>query len=684
MRVSAGTEVGVGFAFGTQAPAPLDMVSMPLVPGDEFHTYRLTYDASNLPLGVPRIQLEPTDAPDATFAIESIRLISRREHLATIATGPGWHGLGGINRETIVSRSPQRVRFEVDLASQPWLDLAVGTIEDGSATFTVEIGSTTLLRRTVTLPQQWEDVRLDLNEFAGQQVTLSLGLEADQPGRLGFWGAPVVRHSGVLPERSETSSARAALPDAGTAVPQGVILILADTLRRDHLDAYGYERPTAPVLARLASEGALFSDNISQAPWTKPSVPSILSSLYPSTHGVVGYSDLLPSSVVTLAEAYRDAGYATFHTSSNSWAGTPSRLQQGVEVLHEDRSLYLDDAFPSKTARAIVTRFLDWLDRHDDVPFFAFLHFFDPHLPYEPYSPYDTMWAPPSSRAEHEARWQRLEEAGVGQLYVSDDNQTPAIALLQKAEVDPEAFLAHQLAWYDGSIRAMDVEIGRLLEGLESHGLGDKTLLAFISDHGEEILDHGYIGHGGTSFGEVLNVPLLLWWPGVLPAGTVIEETVESIDLMPTLLDLSGLATVEGMQGQSLLPLLARPDAPSSIGWVRRGAFGEKHPGGPSVVYLSTLVLDGWKLIQNPKPLNPGAHRRHHGRPEYELYAHDADPLDQRNVASEHPEVVERLAEELNRRRQFATASRIPPDDVPMESFSSEALRRLRALGYLR
>ena len=134
----------------------------------------------------------------------------------------------------------------------------------------------------------------------------------------------------------------------------------------------------------------------------------------------------------------------------------------------------------------------------------------------------------------------------------------------------------------------MDVEIGRLLEGLEARGLADKTLVAFVSDHGEEFLDHGYLGHGHTVYGELLSVPLLLWWPGVGPAGLRIEETVESIDLMPTLLDLSGLATVEGIQGQSLVPFLARPDAPSIFGWVKRGAFSEKLPSQDSSCWISS------------------------------------------------------------------------------------------------
>ncbi len=668
MRVSEGSQAGVWFEFGSEPPDRMRsvhdvfaMVSVPLEPGDEFQTYRLTNDAQTYPLrsstarpSVRHIQVEPTDANGAEFAIESIRLITRREHLRSIVSGPAWHGLGYINRETIVSRSPERIRFEVNLGPYPWLDLAVGTIEDGPVTFTVAVetapNDTTVLRRT---------------------VTLRLGLDADQPGRLGFWGSPVVRHGGTLPKRAETSPARAALPDTGASAPQGVILILPDTLRRDRLDAYGHHRPTAPVLTRLASEGVLFSDAISQAPWTKPSIPSILSSLYPSTHGVVEYSDLLPSSVVTLAEVYRDAGYATFHTDANGWAGTPSRLQQGVEVLHEGTSSCC-------AARGFVTRFLDWLELHDDVPFFAFLHFFDPHLPYKPYPPYDEMWAAPAARAEQEARWRKLEAAGLHMPYIQIEERSdrvPALALLEKAGVDPEAFIAHEFAWYDGSIRAMDVEIGRLLEGLKAHGLGDKTLVAVVSDHGEEFLDHGRLGHAHTAYGELLNVPLLLWWPGVVPPGLRIDETVESIHLMPTLIELSGIRAAEGIQGQSLVPLLARPEEPSSLGWLARGAFSEKTVGGRAREYASSLVLDDWKLIRNAESLNKES--------EYELYDHGTDPLDLRDVASEHPNVIERLAYELTLRREQATAPRISPDDVPLESLSSEQIRRLRSLGYI-
>lgn len=692
IRVSKGSLLWAWFEREPQPPDrtredyDVDAMVLPLEAGPDMRSYRFTNNAFAFSLGgrfgVRHLQLEPTEAAGAEFAIESVRLVGRREHLRSIATGPGWHQLGQIHRETIVARSPQRVDFEVSLGASPWLDLALGTPDEGGMTFRVAAddgsGRNSVLQRTISQPGEWQEVRVALDDFAGQDITLSLELAADAHGRLGFWGSPVVRHGGFLPAPAEVSVARAALSDGGASQPRGVILIVADTLRRDHLDAYGYERATAPVLARMAEQGALFADAIAQAPWTKPSMPSILSSLYPGTHGVTQYRDLLPRAATTLAEVYRDAGFATWHTASHAWAGTPSGLEQGVEVLHEGPSLTRDPAHPSKTARVYVTRFLEWLERHDDVPFFAFLHFFDPHLPREPYAPYDTMWTSPVANAELAERARRLAAAGVRLPYLqSEDPDDPAVDLLRRAGVDPEAWAAHERAWYDGSIRAMDAEIGRLLEGLEQRGLARSTLVAFLSDHGEEMLEHGFVGHGQTAYGELLNVPLLLWWPGVVPPRALIEETVETIDLMPTLLDLSGLAAVATAQGQSLVPFLAHHAAPSHLGWKSRGAFSEKTRGMRAPDYAAhALVLDGWKLIHHEWSAP--------GRPEYELFDHRTDPLDQHDVAGEHPEVVERLAATLARRLEQVLTARIRPDVAPAESLSAEQVRRLRALGYLR
>ena len=706
MQVSAGTRVGVTFngarqlneerVLRTLRNATEPPLFAELEPGDEVHTYRLENPGRSFTVGgIRNILVEPTDATDATFSIESVRLIMRREHLRTIASGPGWQGLGEIYRETLVSRAPERMTLDLTLPARPWLELAVGTVEDHPVTFTVAIDSgsddTPLWRRTVTLPRRWETQRIDLAEYAGQQVTLALSLEGDEDGLVGFWGTPVIRNSGarVPPADDATTEARAALADGGATSPQGVIVFLGDTLRRDHLDAWGHSRKTAPTLTRLAANGVRFADAVSPATWTKVAVPSLLSSVYPASHGIVGMADRLSSSATTMAEAFRGAGYATFATSSVSFTGKLSNVHQGVEVLHERASIDNDSLGHSsaKTARTYVDRFLTWLDDHHDVPFFAFIHVFDPHDPFEPYPPYDLRWASPTGKEEHEASLEQVEESLGDDRRVADGNRFgperfPNRQELVAAGVDPDVYAAHQLDWYDGSIRGMDAEIARLMEGLEQRGVARDTLLAFVSDHGEEFLDHGWGWHGNTVYGEAINVPLLMHWPGVLPAGMVVDHTVESLSLMPTLLELSGIPVPQTAQGQSLLPLVVSPDDPASLGWVERAAFSERkriasrRERADYDVDQYSVVLDGWKLVRNVDPPE--------GMPELELYHHAEDPLNHTEVAAGHPDIVERLTAELAGRLRYAEARRLPTDEDTADGLSPAELQRLRSLGYIR
>ena len=706
MQVSAGTAVGVTFNGGRRLNeervlrsirnAPEPPLHAELEPGDEFHEYRLENPGRSFSVGGLRnILLQPTDAADATFAIESVRLIMRKEHLRSIASGPGWQGLDEIYRETIVSRAPERVALDLTLPTNPWLELAVGTVEDHPVTFNVAIdagaGDTPLWRRTVTLPRRWETQRIELAEYAGQQVTLALSLEGDEDGLIGFWGTPVVRSSGarVPPVEDARSEARAALADGGSTTPQGVIVFLGDTLRRDHLDAWGHGRKTAPTLTALAAEGVRFADAISPATWTKVAVPSLLSSGYPASHGIVGMADRLSSSATTMAEAFRGAGYATFATSSVSFTGKLSNVHQGVEVLHERASIDNGSLGHSsaKTARTYVDRFLTWLDDHHDVPFFAFIHVFDPHDPFEPYPPYDLMWASPTGKEEHEARLEQVGESLGDDRRVGDGNRFgperfPNREELEAAGVDPDVYAAHQLDWYDGSIRGMDAEIARLMEGLEQRGVAGDTLLAFVSDHGEEFLDHGWGWHGNTVYGEAINVPLMLRWPGVLPAGMVVDATVESLSLMTTLLELSGIPVPETAQGQSLLPMVVSPNDPTALGWVERPAFSERkriasrRERADYDVDQYSVVLDGWKLVRNVDPPE--------GMPEFELYDHADDPLDHNDVTADHPDVVERLTAELVGRLRYVEARKLPTDENVSEGLSPAELRRLRSLGYIR
>ena len=686
MRVSSGAEVGIQLNGAQErdddwvesrieqlTDQPRRQLRAELTPGDDFLTYTLREAGPTIPISAARNI--PSNEEGAEFEIESVRIIPLKEHLSSIPSGPGWHGLSEIYRETIVSRAPERIVVDLDLPARPWLDLAYGTIEDGPVTFEVTVTAagtaTSLLKRTVTTPDRWSTSRLELSEYAGQSVTLSLGLDADEPGTLGYWGSPVVHNSGVMPANDDVTEDRSALLDGGSERPRAIILFISDTMRRDHMEAYGYERSTSPTLTKLADEGVRFADNISQASWTKVSVPSILTSLYPSTHGIIDMPDRLASSVTTISEALREAGYATWQTSSVIFSGKLSNLHQGVDVFHERASIGELDHSTSKTARTYVDRFLEWAGDHSDVPFFAFIHAFDPHSPFEPYAPYDALWSTTDGAAEHE----RGNELWEGRM-----NDLPTQVQMDSTDVDQELYVQHEKDWYDGSIRAMDVEVARLMEGLEQLGIADETLFVFISDHGEEFLEHGYHFHGTNAYGEMMNVPLIMHWPGVLPAGTVVEQTTESVDMMPTLLELAGITPPEAAQGQSLLPLIVDPDGVSDFGAVRRAAFSERIVAGiieelglPHDSY--SIVLDGWKLVQNENQAEDW--------PEFELYDHVKDPLNLEDVAGDHPDIVANLATELSTWREYAVSLRPPPDTEAIESLSAEEIARLRSLGYI-
>ena len=648
-----------------------------LKPGDDVATYTFTeahatFSKMEAIGGVRHLALTFFEADGADFALESLRIIPRTEHLAEVPAGIGWHGLGGIFRETLVARAPERLSWRQKLGERPWLDLAVGTPDNHPITFRMEASSPGLeplvRQRTVTEGNRWETLRLDLDDLAGREVELTLSLDSDEDGHIGFWGAPAIRHRGARPAVAEPVPARAAL--GGSEMPRGVILIVADTLRRDHLDAWGYDRPTAPNLTALAATGTRFADNISQGSWTKIAVPSLLTSLYASSHGIYDIPHKIPSSVTTLSEAFRGAGYATFHTSSVTFSGKNSNLHQGVEVLHERESIDDLGEYRSKTSRTYIDRLLPWLEDHAEQPFFVFLHVFDPHSPFRPLHPHDQRWLDSDAIARHEGNLEEVKEI------VEYFHHLPSEEHLAEAGIDSEIFLEAEKAWYDGSIRAMDYEVARLLERLEDLRLRDDTLIAFVSDHGEEFLEHGNHWHGHSAYGELVNVPMFVSWPGVVPEGLVVERTTQSIDLMPTLLELARVPVPEEAQGTSLLPLLASPGDPGAMGWDRRAVFTErKNPpfeeteGTPDAY---AVIADGWKLIWNEVVRDD--------RPELELFDHVNDPLNLVNLANKHPDVVADLRLELDRWREMTAAEKVETED---KELSDEELEQLRALGYV-
>lgn len=672
VRASAGANLSVMFRSTEEVDLAWEVdnafiipwsLSSPIVAG-EMRTYSLRPTGS-IPMASRHVLVRPTDAAGASFEIEWVRVVSRREHLAGIRAGMGWHGLGEVYRESLVSRAPDALSFDVTLPARPRLRLAVGTLEPGRVAFEVAVrqgggAAEVVARRSVTTAHRWEPLGIDLERFAGRSVTLSLGLSAESDGALGFWGSPVI-HEAV-----------AATAQADEA-PQGVIFIWADTLRRDRLPFYGHARPNAPFLTRLAAEGTVFEDSVAQASWTKASGPSMMTGLYPTSTGVQSFNDVLPSSAHTLAEAYRQAGRATLAYASIPFVGKFSNMHQGFEELHEPGSLDRGGgALRLKTARLAVDRLLPWLDEHRDERFYVLLHVADPHSPFKPEPPYHALFADPAWHAQHERDMEKVKP------FIRNPNMRPRAMPrreeLEAAGIDPKVWIAREQDWYDGSIRAMDAEIERVFEKLRELGLDRRTLVVFTSDHGEEFLEHGRTFHQQSVYGELANVPLLLWWPGRVPAGKRIPDMVQSIDIMPTLLELSGAPAPDGMQGASLVPFLRGERA---AGWPRPAvteASGRVSPTDEEPDESFAIALDGWKLVHHPRRPAPRA---------YELFDRAKDPLDQADVAGQHPEIVARLTKELQAWRKRAESMKVKPDSQLAGTLSAEELERLRALGYV-
>ncbi len=319
----------------------------------------------------------------------------------------------------------------------------------------------------------------------------------------------------------------------GEKEPPNVILIGVDTLRPDHLSCYGYGRRTSPNIDRLAADGVLFEKVVSQCPWTLPSFASVFTSLYPTQHGAGAVRSKMKSSFPTLASILADAGYTTGAIIS---AG-PLSAENGVARGFRDYDC--DPKTWPRVAPEVTDLALRWIDDNRTAPFFLFLHFWDPHEPYIPPQPYDTLFYSGRGNETGEALAHRFLE---GERF--------------REGSFPEEDLKRIIALYDGEIAYTDKAIGDLLSGLADRGIAGNTMIVLHGDHGEEFLEHGRFGHGATVFNEVLMVPLVFSYRRALRVGARIDRQVRLIDIMPTILDVLGIAGEYGFEGVSLAPLL--------------------------------------------------------------------------------------------------------------------------------
>jgi len=422
---------------------------------------------------------------------------------------------------------------------------------------------------------------------------------------------------------------RAAETDRAEARPN-LLLISVDTLRADHLQGYGYGRPTSPAVDRFLAEAVTFTDAHSTSSWTLPALASLMTSHYPSTHGLWQFDDHLASSYTTLAERLAEAGYRTAAVASHIFLGARFGLAQGFEIY--DQSLIresLESSHEAVTSPQIARKALDFLDsqarmRPDQArPWLLWVHLFDPHEVYR-------------------------EHRGITSKFGTED-------------VDR----------YDGEIVFTDRYVGRMIRRLELVGLEENTIVVFVSDHGEEFGEHGGTRHGRTLYDEVERVPLAIRVPGFAPRR--VEQPVSLVDVLPTILELLELETPSvGMAGRSLVRAMrGEPLEEQALLLESRLVLRED-------AELAALVEGDWKLIvETPREGGGEAGER------LLLFDRAADPAEARSLAEEQPEVASRMQETLEAAVGRAESRAVDYAPDPPMALTPEELEALRALGYV-
>ena len=448
---------------------------------------------------------------------------------------------------------------------------------------------------------------------------------------------------------------------SGEPPAPNVLLVSIDSLRADHVHAYGYDRPTSPNIDRLATDGARFATTISPSSWTLPTHVTLLTSLPPEVHGVVNARTRLSDEAWTLAEVFQSHGYATAGFVSGPNLRGFYGYRQGFDV-YDDKSLGRLKDLRGDSSPTLVGLATDWLDGWNRAgrvqPFFLFAHLWDVHYDYSPPPPYDSMFDPGYDRSFDFSHFERNK--GI------------------RADMDPRD-LRHLIALYDGEIRYTDDHLGRLLAKLDELGVADDTIVVVTADHGDEFFEHGQKGHSKTLFDEIVRVPFVLRYPRRVPPGRVIGPQVRLMDVGPTILGLAGVPPGPGFgvaggpagsRFQDLSPWIV---GGSSAGpFPRLTAFGETKAWRPKRVSIRT---EDTKVIQS------FGGRNQRLRQAFDLAA---DPAERRNLA-ERARVAQPDLLALDRRlTQWVRHWANDEHELREPAQPSEKhIERLRALGYV-
>jgi arylsulfatase A-like enzyme len=497
---------------------------------------------------------------------------------------------------------------------------------------------------------EWAEGSVDLAPWATKAVRIDLTTSGNE-GETG-WGEVEL----MVPELPEPPE----IADPG-ARPKNIVYILIDTQRADSFEPFGGEGSAAqtPTFDALTKDSIVFSRAFNQENWTKPSVATILSGLYPVTHDTSGEEETVPDAVEMLAERLNDNGLTTGAFIANGYISRDFGFNQGwdyyTNFLREGKN---------GQAKNVYRNAIDWVEKNHDKPFFLYVQTIDPHVP----------WNIPDE-------YKKLYYDG---KYTGRIGPTMGGAEQKKLSGNPK-MTEDDYKWvnalYNGEVSYQDKHMGKLVDKLKDLGVFDDTLFIISNDHGEELNDHGEMGHRHTLYNELLRSPLLMRYPDRLPPGQQYDDIVELVDMAPTILDLMGFAPSEVHEGISLVPLIEGHTLQRPRYTIAEYEYNSRY--GPLDIdeedrgsHERSVIVGRWKLWRD--------HREHKM-----LFDLKADPGEQENMLGKAPIALRLtevyLAEGLaNPNKKVRLLNRMGKKQFQAGSveIEGELRKQLEALGY--
>lgn len=447
-----------------------------------------------------------------------------------------------------------------------------------------------------------------------------------------------------------------------------VLLIVLDTARADRFSFLGYNRSTSPHIDALASEAAIYKRAYAPAFWTLPSHASLFTGLYPSQAGATSETNRLPAFNTTLAEVLKKVGYDTAAFICNAWVSKERGFAKGFDRFYEmwrPQNFSQAPKRPSRAEWAAVKMAFDWLNKRKTAknPFFLFINFNSPHMPYFPPDPFQADFI--------KAEYQNEE---INRLSKINGMWAHLAGELKLSERD----LRIMSDLYDGEIAFADYCTGKVTDQLKTLGILDDTLVIVTSDHGENIGEHGLIDHLLSMYETTLHIPLVIRYPKHIQAGATFDNLVSLVDIVPTILDLCDVRN-KNKTLKFAGTTLAGSDQPDRTFVI---AENERPINGIELMKSRFPNFDTGKIDYRMRALRTNQHKLiwniDDGK---ELYDLQADPGELNNLADELAEIADRLHGTLVKwMRQTPSES-----DVPiLEGKDHESLKILRSLGYLK